>query len=68
LPFHAALQPVNLPSLSITYVLDEKDEHNLELVADLMTWHPSLPITTSLFNENIRPTFKWCINTEFFFI
>jgi hypothetical protein len=51
----AALQSVNLPSLSMTYILDEKDEHNLELVIALMALHPILPITTSLFNENIRP-------------
>lgn len=50
-----ALQPVNLPLLSMIYVLDERDEYNLELVIALMALHPTLPITTSLFNENIRP-------------
>ena len=51
----ASLHKVDISSLFMTYILDEKDQYNLELLIALMAIHPHLPITTSLFNENIRP-------------
>lgn len=39
----------------MTYVLFEKDEDNLEIVIAMMALYPNISITTSLFNENIRP-------------
>jgi Trk K+ transport system NAD-binding subunit len=47
------LAPIDLSSLSMIYILDEKDEPNLEMVIALMALHQALPITTSLFNEAI---------------
>lgn len=46
---------LDMKSFTMTYVLFEKDEQNLEIVIALMALYSSIPITTSLFNENIRP-------------
>jgi hypothetical protein len=46
---------LNMKSFTMTYILFEKDEDNLEIVIAMMALYPSIPITTSLFNENIRP-------------
>ena len=46
---------MDMLSFSMTYVLFEKDEDNLEIVTAMMALYPSIPITTSFFNENIRP-------------
>jgi len=46
---------LDMKSFTMTYVLFEKDEDNLEIVIAMMALYSSIPITTSLFNENIRP-------------
>jgi len=46
---------MDMMSFTMTYVLFEKDEDNLEIVIAMMALYSSIPITTSLFNENIRP-------------
>ena len=46
---------MDMKSFAMTYVLFEKDEDNLEIVISMMALYSSLPITTSLFNENLRP-------------
>ncbi len=46
---------MDMKSFSMTYVLFEKDEDNLEVVIAMMALYSSIPIATSLFNENIRP-------------
>jgi Trk K+ transport system NAD-binding subunit len=46
---------LDMKSFNMTYVLFEKDEDNLEIVIAMMALYSSIPITTSLFNENIRP-------------
>lgn len=46
---------LDMKSFIMTYVLFEKDEDNLEIVIAMMALYSSIPITTSLFNENIRP-------------
>ncbi|MEJ7611813.1 MAG: NAD-binding protein [Ferruginibacter sp.] len=53
-----ALKDVDFASLSMVYVLDEKDEHNLEIVIALIALDPDIAICTSLFNENLRPHFQ----------
>ena len=53
-----ALKDVDFASLSMVYVLDEKDEHNLEIVIALIALNPDIAICTSLFNENLRPHFQ----------
>jgi voltage-gated potassium channel Kch len=42
-------------SFRLTYILFDNDEYNLEWVIALMALYPDLAVTTSLFNENIRP-------------
>jgi Trk K+ transport system NAD-binding subunit len=46
---------LDMRSFNMTYVLFENDEDNLEIVIAMMALYSSIPITTSLFNENIRP-------------
>lgn len=46
---------MDMKSFNMTYVLFEKDEDNLEVVIAMMALYSSIPIATSLFNENIRP-------------
>lgn len=46
---------MDMGSFKMTYVLFEKDEDNLEIVIAMMALYPNIPITTSLFNENIIP-------------
>ena len=48
-------QNMDMNSFTMTYVLFEKDEDNLEIVIAMMALYSSIPITTSLFNENIIP-------------
>jgi hypothetical protein len=49
------LRTIDTARLAMIYVLHEEDEKNLETVIALMALQPGIPITTSLFNENIRP-------------
>jgi hypothetical protein len=51
----SALNHIDLSQLSMTYVLYESDEDNLEMVIAFMAINTDIPIATSLFNENIRP-------------
>lgn len=53
-----ALSDIDFSTLSMVYVLDDKDEHNLEVVIALIALDPNVPICTSLFNENLRPHFQ----------
>jgi len=46
---------MDMEAFSMTYVLFEKDEDNLEIVIAMMALYSNIPIATSLFNENIRP-------------
>ena len=50
-----ALGEVDLNSISMIYLLDEKDEENLELIIALFSLNENLHITASMFNENITP-------------
>jgi Trk K+ transport system NAD-binding subunit len=49
------LNAVDLSQLHMAYVLDDHDDHNLKLIISLMALNDDLPITASLFNENIIP-------------
>lgn len=46
---------LDMKSFTMTYILFEKDEDNLEIAIAMMALYSDIPITTSLFNENIRP-------------
>ncbi|MEO6327835.1 MAG: potassium channel family protein [Ginsengibacter sp.] len=50
-----ALNNINLSSLSMIYILNERDDYNLELMLAVMSLNKHLPITVSLFNENVAP-------------
>lgn len=39
----------------MVYLLEDKDENNLQLIIALITTYKNLPITASLFNENLIP-------------
>jgi len=44
---------IDVKSLAMVYVLDENDDRSLELIMALMVLYEDLPITASLYNENI---------------
>lgn len=50
-----ALDGLEMNAFKMTFVLCEKDEQNLEWTIALMALNPTLPVSTSLFNENLRP-------------
>ena len=50
-----ALKEINLEALKMIYLLDDKDERNLELIIALIELNKNLHITASFFNENIAP-------------
>lgn len=49
------LSDIDLSSVKMAYVIDDSDEFNLQLLVVLMSLNEHLPITASLFNENIAP-------------
>lgn len=51
----SALEGVDLNSLKMTYLVDDQDEKNLELLIALISIQKDLFITAALFNENIAP-------------
>jgi uncharacterized membrane protein YhfC len=48
-------EKVDLLSVNMIYLLDEKDENNLQLIIALISLHANIPVTASLFNENLVP-------------
>lgn len=50
-----AIANIDLSSLAMVYVLDDRDDYNLELIIALMSLQEGLHITASLFNESITP-------------
>lgn len=51
----AVLNREALQNISMVYIVDDKDEFNLEMIISLMALRNDLPVTASLFNENIIP-------------
>ncbi len=49
------LKGLDLESFSMAYLLDDKDEQNLEFIIALMRLGVKMPVTASLFNENVAP-------------
>jgi voltage-gated potassium channel Kch len=49
------LEQIDLSSVAMAYLLDDIDEHNLQLIIALISFHKTIPITASLFNENLIP-------------
>ncbi len=51
----AFLHNIDIAVVGMVYLLDDKDEFNLQLLIALISLHPHLPVTASLFNENLTP-------------
>ena len=51
----SVLDEETLQNISMVFVADDEDEFNLEMVISLMALRSDLPVTASLFNENIAP-------------
>jgi hypothetical protein len=49
------IKKIDLSSLAMVYLLEDKDEHNLQLIISLISLVSDIPITASLFNENLIP-------------
>ncbi|MES2178193.1 MAG: NAD-binding protein [Gemmatimonadota bacterium] len=49
------LQELDIASLAMAFLVDDRDEYNLELLIALISLDQSLPIVASLFNENMAP-------------
>ncbi len=49
------LSNIDLSKVAMVYLLDDKDEYNLQLIIALISFHKTIPITASLFNENLIP-------------
>ena len=50
-----SLESVGLESLRGAYLVDDRDERNLEVLIALLAINRSLPVVASLFNERIAP-------------
>lgn len=46
---------LDLDSIKMVYLLDEKDDVNLQLIIALISLYPGISIAASLFNENLIP-------------
>jgi TrkA-N domain/Ion channel len=51
----AYIKKIDLSSLAMVYLLEDKDENNLQLIISLISLVTNIPITASLFNENLIP-------------
>jgi voltage-gated potassium channel Kch len=49
------LHNLDVDALKMIYLLDEKDEVNLQLIIALISLYPGVSVTASLFNENLIP-------------
>jgi TrkA-N domain/Ion channel len=49
------LGKIDMRTVAMIYLLDEKDENNLQLIIAIVSLKPDMPITASLFNENLIP-------------
>jgi hypothetical protein len=47
------MQSIVMADVAMVYVLDDKDEINLQFIIALMSMYENLPLTASLFNENL---------------
>ena len=49
------IEKIPVDSIEMFYLLDEKDEVNLQLIIALISLYPDISIAASLFNENLIP-------------
>jgi hypothetical protein len=48
----------NLSEFAMIYILDDRDDYNIGLTIALISVSKNVPVTVSLFNENIAPHLK----------
>jgi voltage-gated potassium channel Kch len=51
----AVLASHDLAAVDAVYLVDDEDEHNIEVLVVLISLNRSVPIVTAMFNENIAP-------------
>ncbi|MEO6252428.1 MAG: potassium channel family protein [Ferruginibacter sp.] len=49
------VKKMDVDTVRMIYLLDEKDEVNLQLIIALISLYPGIPVAASLFNENLIP-------------
>lgn len=49
------IRQLDVDAIKMVYLLDEKDEVNLQLIIALISLYPDISIAASLFNENLIP-------------
>lgn len=49
------IKTIDLTSVVMVYLLDDRDEYNLQLIIALISLNANIRITASLFNENLIP-------------
>lgn len=49
------IQKIDISSIAMVYLLEDKDEDNLQLIISFISLLIDVPITASLFNENLIP-------------
>ncbi|MES2773709.1 MAG: potassium channel family protein [Bacteroidota bacterium] len=52
---HAFLNKTDSNDIAMIYLLDERDENNLQMIISLISIFSDVPITAALFNENLIP-------------
>ncbi len=50
-----SLRALDLTTVTVAYLVDDRDEVNLEFLIALLSVHQHLPVVASLFNENVAP-------------
>lgn len=50
-----AIENIDLEAMAAVFLVDHRDEHNLELLIALISLDRGIPIVASLFNENFAP-------------
>ena len=51
----AYMKGVAIEKIAMVYLIDESDENNIQTILAFMSLYPAIPITASLFNENLIP-------------
>ena len=53
--FNEAIKDIDLAMVVMVYLLDDRDEYNLQLIIALISLNFDIKVTASLFNENLTP-------------
>ena len=53
--FNETIKDIDLATIVMVYLLDDRDEYNLQLIIALISLNFDIKVTASLFNENLTP-------------